>query len=687
VLIGSTADFFWLRHSGKAVVLEGILGTVYKPASDRPARPARAAFALRPALRLWLLRALSFSCAAVLSAGAAADVGADDLAALTAETLDLDQAARALEAADAGSQTEIYLGGRVNELLLRYVRAQIDDGGVLQYEYSDTEAAALARGGMQRLFTLPLAPGSHRLRLEYVARNAHGLPGDPRVRGALDQKFETSASGRWVEAELLDQSYLHRSPEIKLRTLSAVPAQAQPMSAADAARGTVFVIGGDDDPRVRLTRFLLAENRPFSAASELLYLQAHSGTALPNSAVLRLASILGNLGQSARAETLTRTLPLNDAAQLATTGDAAGGLARDQSAIDGLAEGRADQALPDLDQLAQTKPVDSAGWALRDQANLSLGYRQLHDGQAAAAIASFGRVRGLGPFAARALLGLGWAYLDSNGDAAKAAAPPASNGDAAASTVSLQPSFIGDVERHQQRRGGLHTTTPSSAQLQALRRALVPWTELIGRNPMDPAVQEGLLAIAYALDHTGAFEDAQRFYQRSIKLQETTLMRLVSAKAQVDDGRMLAAIARGAGDSSSSGWHWQLPDVPADAHWWLTLNDDPQAPDNFYFEQLLAEPAFNATLNQYRLLQCLITASDSHLQWLAQNSGDAELQQRLQALKPRLLAASSRYGEQLKAVALTDLQRQQKQAEAYLVEGRFALARSNDWTPTEIAKK
>jgi hypothetical protein len=56
-------------------------------------------------------------------------------------------------------------------------------------------------------------------------------------------------------------------------------------------------------------------------------------------------------------------------------------------------------------------------------------------------------------------------------------------------------------------------------------------------------------------------------------------------------------------------------------------------------------------------------------------------------LKSQLLGASATAGEQLKTVALADLQQQQKQAQAYLVEARFALARSNDWAPTELAHK
>ena len=40
--------------------------------------------------------------------------------------------------------------------------------------------------------------------------------------------------------------------------------------------------------------------------------------------------------------------------------------------------------------------------------------------------------------------------------------------------------------------------------------------ELIGRDPTDPAVQEGLVAIAWALSTLGAQVQAQDYYNRAI---------------------------------------------------------------------------------------------------------------------------------------------------------------------------
>jgi tetratricopeptide (TPR) repeat protein len=640
------------------------------------------------------------ACGGLTSLQAAAEI--DGLNGVIADALDLDQQARAIEdSAAANNAVEFYLGNRDDSMLLRYVRVQIDDRSAVQYEYSEAEANATARGAMQRLFTAALTPGTHRVRIEYTARSQQRFPEEPLLHSWLDQKIELSTSEHWLAAEMFKPGMMSNKPVMKLALLSkAGTAVAAPMpiedgtrsvaaatpgiafnssqSAADVRRGA-FEPGSDEDPRVRYSRFLLAEDRSFDAAAELLHVQASAGNvALPASFAALLAPILADLGQSARLQIAAAPA---DAALIAGSGATVNDFTRYQAAAQRVAEGHADLATADLDQLGQIKPLDDFGWALRDQANLSLGYAQLHSGQAAAAINTFGRVRAQGPFSARALLGQGWAFLDSAGEAATANAAAGKSSGLSDS----RPAFIGDIDHRQGRK--IHYSLPSPAQLESLRRALVPWTELIGRNPMDPAVQEGLVAIGYALDHTGAFDEAQRFYNRSVKLQETTLIRLASAQAQVNDGRMLGAVQRGAG-SSDSGWHWQLPAVVDDSHWWLTLNDVPAVPDNFYFDELIAEPNFTAALRQYRQVQDLILACDTHLQALSGLGGDsAELQQRLQALKSQLLGASATAGEQLKTVALADLQQQQKQAQAYLVEARFALARSNDWAPTELAHK
>ncbi|MGI9219503.1 MAG: tetratricopeptide repeat protein, partial [Woeseiaceae bacterium] len=100
-----------------------------------------------------------------------------------------------------------------------------------------------------------------------------------------------------------------------------------------------------------------------------------------------------------------------------------------------------------LNELGSMNPYNEETAALRDKANLALGYSLLQDGRPAAAKAPLQRVRLEGPFSNKALLGVGWA----------------------------------------------------DAELNNYERALVPWMELRGRDLLDPAVQEAMLAIPYGL--------------------------------------------------------------------------------------------------------------------------------------------------------------------------------------------
>src|SRR6202012_3383510 len=79
-------------------------------------------------------------------------------------------------------------------------------------------------------------------------------------------------------------------------------------------------------------------------------------------------------------------------------------------------DGRVGQGVNMLDRVGRLTPFDSEALALRDKANLTLGYHFLRTRQGGTAIPIFGRVRTTGPYSNRALLGLGWAYLAPRGD-------------------------------------------------------------------------------------------------------------------------------------------------------------------------------------------------------------------------------------------------------------------------------
>lgn len=117
-----------------------------------------------------------------------------------------------------------------------------------------------------------------------------------------------------------------------------------------------------------------------------------------------------------------------------------------------------------LDRLGQAQASSEEQRALRDQANLLLGYTALQAEQHELAETALARVRLASPQARKALLGVGWAVLGRQ-----------------------QP-----------------------------RQALVPWAELAGLGGADPAVLEARLALAHGLAQAGAPDAALAHYQAAL---------------------------------------------------------------------------------------------------------------------------------------------------------------------------
>ncbi len=173
---------------------------------------------------------------------------------------------------------------------------------------------------------------------------------------------------------------------------------------------------------------------------------------------------------------------------------------------------RAERGHAMLDQVGQLETTDPELIALRDKANLALGYALLQAGQPDAARAALDRVRLQGPQANKALLGAGWA-------------------DAA---------------------GGHY------------QQALVPWVELHGRDLLDAAVQESYLAVPYAYAELSAIGQAVVYYEQAIAAYDAERIRIDESIASIRAGRLLAA-ALAADNGAQPDWFAQLkalPDAP-----------------------------------------------------------------------------------------------------------------------------
>lgn len=161
--------------------------------------------------------------------------------------------------------------------------------------------------------------------------------------------------------------------------------------------------------------------------------------------------------------------------------------------------------------------------ALKDRANLALGFADLQADRPAKAKEALERVRLNGPYSNKALLGTGWA-------------------DAA----------LGDYQA-----------------------ALAPWMELRNRNLLDAAVQESLLAVPYAYSKLNANAQSAEYYETAVQSYDAENVRLDDAIERIRGGNMLEQVISSEQDSRH-GWFWQLkslPDAPESRYLYSVLAD------------------------------------------------------------------------------------------------------------------
>jgi tetratricopeptide (TPR) repeat protein len=190
-----------------------------------------------------------------------------------------------------------------------------------------------------------------------------------------------------------------------------------------------------------------------------------------------------------------------------------------------------------LDEVGQIDPDNPALDALRDKANVALGYAWLQASRPVEARPSLQRVRLNGPFSNKALLGVGW----------------------------------------------------SSAETEDYQGALAPWLALRERSLLDSAVQESLLAVPYAFAQLGADKQAADHYVDAIEAFNDEIVRLSGSIQAIESGELLTELLGEQSDTSldGTGWYWRLDRVP-------------DTVESRYLYELLASNRFQEGLKSYR---------------------------------------------------------------------------------------
>lgn len=505
---------------------------------------------------------------------------------------------------------------------------------------------------------------------------------------------------------------------------------------AQAEQRYRLIAAGDHDP------LLLA--RAQLQLARLEYQRGYHGEALARLNRLRekLPSGLLEEWRLLASNTLTAQDRYNEAVEVLSQGgdlEDLGPVLRYNLGIALLRDGRAVEGRRQLNLVGTMDVTNLETLVLRDKANLTLGYQYLQAQQGEDARTVFGRVRTSGPFSNRALLGLGWAEVAPLTRQLKTEVKEEAEGkntDDSLGTL-LRPGYVDPKAR--ERLAGkeakpVQGLTP--AEQEALLRALVPWVELAKRDPMDPAVQEGMLAIPWALDRLQDHEQSLQRYLAAIAALETARTRMDEALRSIRGGRMVETIVRRDIDSER-GWTWRLRDLP-------------DAPETYFLQSLLAEHRFQEALKNYRDARLLARNLDAWKTELTQlgepaaaRSASVDLQldrarrnweptwagtpiwlgfdtrlgapgaydaplaaaervplglqallppaefegrrerlqplaARVEALRPRVRQIASTQDELLEQAALRELEGQKRTIERYLTEARFAVARIYD---------
>ncbi len=174
-----------------------------------------------------------------------------------------------------------------------------------------------------------------------------------------------------------------------------------------------------------------------------------------------------------------------------------------------IRSGDDDRGIEQLEALGRQPARNDEDKALRDRANLALGYTWLQQSDPQRALEMLQRVRLEGASANRALLGVGWA----------------------------------------------------KSALDDHAGALLPWRTLWARDRLDGAVQESLLAVPYALARLSADSEAVSAYQNALAAFDAEIRRLDAAMSAAEAGELVDALLV-ADDPERARWHWQLEELP-----------------------------------------------------------------------------------------------------------------------------
>ena len=297
-------------------------------------------------------------------------------------------------------------------------------------------------------------------------------------------------------------------------------------------------------------------------------------------------------------------------------------------AVAQLRSGRQSQAIETLEAMGSLNAESVEEEALRDQANITLGYLYLERRNTRKARQALQRASLNGPYARQALLALGWVEWQARNP----------------------------------------------------RLAQSAWAELLEDNPASPITQEALSGVPQALWRLESHTQARKKFDAAIALYQAQLDRLdeVIAQARDDTAWLSTTLADASPEDLGVRTVWQRMDHTALAPYLGVLTDD-----------LVLQQTLNRYLALLRLNN--LTASPSRLRAAMENQLGITVNQPLptgldddlRLLRQQIPNLLAQQRKRVQGQVLKVLARQRQQLRRYLVDAQYARARLLD----ELADK
>ena len=281
--------------------------------------------------------------------------------------------------------------------------------------------------------------------------------------------------------------------------------------------------------------------------------------------------------------------------------------------------GREQDGVKLLDEIGTMSSRDPEIQALKDKANLVLGYGYLDKESPDTAKAYLERMQLTGPFSNKALLALGRAYSDKK----------------------------------------LH------------KQSLVPWLKLIERHPSDPAVQDALMAVPFAFGQLEAYKQSLEYYEKAMVSFQSEIEKINTAADAVGGGEMLEGMIQVA----------QVEQEGDDERKLKAVLDTPEG--RYLSPLLASYEFREALHNYAALRLSLgklegWSASLPTYQNLSK-SKRKEYEKRMARIQSKLILLVEKYRHHLQSMAYDELERRKQRLVSYFNEARFSVAQIYDY--------